>query len=354
MKLMTTILCVLCTCYSGGAFGEEPQRSLVGAIRWDAWHGDAGLAGGPQTFKTGKAGLTPGLAVERSLGPKHWHYRLPFYAKVISDDKVEIRANSQEVMDKEIAYAADAGLDYWAFLTYPPGSPMTLGLDLYLSSKDKAKIKFSVILHHIRRDALNEEVKRIAGYLKDPQYQKVLNGRPLVYAFQFAAGKEFYDALVAAAAADGLPRPYFVNMGNNSGEVAFNATSSYLGKAGGWKSQAGVKLIPDVGTGWDRRPRVENPVPWEGGTPQPLADRSPNEAEPEIIAARVAAAMEWNAKNPVAGEANAVIIYAWNEFDEGGWLCPTLAEGTARLDAIRKVLKSGGKNTIQPSAAGAR
>lgn len=351
MKWMITIMCVFFTCCSGRSLGEETQRSIVGAIRWDAWHGDAGVRGGSEVFKTDKATLTPGLAVERSLGPKHWHYRLPFYSKVISDDKVEIRANSQDVMDQEIAYAADAGLDYWAFLTYHPESPMTLGLNLYLSSKDKVKIKFCVILHHIRQNALKEEINRIAGYFKDPQYQKVLNGRPLVYAFQCAAGKEFYDGLIAAAAANGLPRPYFVTMGNTSGDVAFDATSSYLGKEGGWQSQAGLKLIPDVGTGWDRRPRVENPVPWEGGTPKPVADPSSKEVSPEINAARVAAAIDWNRKNPVAGEANAVIIYAWNEFDEGGWLCPTLSEGTARLDAIRRVLKPGTEHTTQPSAA---
>jgi len=37
-----------------------------------------------------------------------------------------------------------------------------------------------------------------------------------------------------------------------------------------------------------------------------------------------------------------VLIYAWNEFDEGGWLVPALppphGEGTARIDALRKVL----------------
>lgn len=350
MKWIVTIVCVLFTCNPGSAMGEETQRSIVGAIRWDAWHGDAGMHGGTGVFKTDKTVLTPGLAVERSLGPKHWHYRLPFYAKIISDDKVEVRGNSQEVMDKEIAYAADAGLDYWAFLTYHPDSPMTLGLKLYLSSKDKAKIKFCVILHSIRKDALGEEINRIAGYFTDPQYQTVLNGRPLVYAFHCSAGKEFYNGLVKAAAAHGLPRPYFVTMGVTSGGVAFDATSSYIGKGGGWQSRAGAKLIPDVSTGFDRRPRVENPVPWEGGTPTPVADRSPRTVPPETIAARVKAAIEWNMKNPDVGEANAVIIYAWNEFDEGGWLCPTLSEGTARLDAIREVLKSESKDTTQQSA----
>jgi len=37
-----------------------------------------------------------------------------------------------------------------------------------------------------------------------------------------------------------------------------------------------------------------------------------------------------------------VLIYAWNELDEGGWLMPALpppqGEGTARIDALRKVL----------------
>ncbi len=41
-----------------------------------------------------------------------------------------------------------------------------------------------------------------------------------------------------------------------------------------------------------------------------------------------------------------VLICAWNELDEGGWLVPVLppphGEGTARLDALRKVLKPRG------------
>lgn len=61
-----------------------------------------------------------------------------------------------------------------------------------------------------------------------------------------------------------------------------------------------------------------------------------------LLAVALAATLE---ANPEAGEAGAVIIYAWNEFDEGGWICPTLSEGTARLDAIRKVLP------VKPDAA---
>jgi hypothetical protein len=41
-----------------------------------------------------------------------------------------------------------------------------------------------------------------------------------------------------------------------------------------------------------------------------------------------------------------VIIYAWNEFDEGGWICPTISEGTSRLDAISKVLKEAEQDSL--------
>jgi hypothetical protein len=46
-----------------------------------------------------------------------------------------------------------------------------------------------------------------------------------------------------------------------------------------------------------------------------------------------------NARNPDTAEANAVIICTWNEFDKGGWLDPTLSEGSARLDALQISLK---------------
>ena len=53
---------------------------------------------------------------------------------------------------------------------------------------------------------------------------------------------------------------------------------------------------------------------------------------------------EWpQEENPKTCQANAIIMYAWNEHDEGGWLVPTWTpEGkpnTSRLDAIRRVLR---------------
>jgi hypothetical protein len=89
--------------------------------------------------------------------------------------------------------------------------------------------------------------------------------------------------------------------------------------------------------GWDRRPRVENPVPWEnfGGT----MDKYYETATPEEVATHVHTAVKWTQRHAADCPAQAVIIYAWNEFDEGGWLCPTLTEGDARVQALGRLLK---------------
>ena len=101
------------------------DRPIVGAIRWDAW------TGGQVTEQ-----------VERTLGPKKYHDRLPWFAEVIDDGAVKIDGGRPAVMDREIEFAADAGLDYWAFLIYPKGSPMSTALGQYLQSPKREQIRF--------------------------------------------------------------------------------------------------------------------------------------------------------------------------------------------------------------------
>lgn len=147
-------------------------------------------------------------------------------------------------------------------------------------------------------------------------------------------------------------------MGDCSRQVQWNAVSSCTGVGGKgmWDRQKqGQKVIPSVSAGWDPRPRIETPNPWshyyensKGETK--LGRLRSAETDAAEIADGVKSALLWNRQNPDAGEAKAVVIYAWNEFDEGGWICPTLSEGTRRLDAIRKVLKEEEKNTQPPSA----
>jgi hypothetical protein len=102
---------------------------------------------------------------------------------------------------------------------------------------------------------------------------------------------------------------------------------------------------------WDTRPRQgRSPscCSWVKATPDPtpIDQKKPlidaTTATPDEIAAHVSAAIERPQANRDLNPANAIILYAWNEHVEGGWLQPTLgADGKpndARCKALGKVL----------------
>jgi len=330
---------------------------VVGAIRWDAWFGD-------------NAATTVGHEVERSLGPLQWHYRLPFFAKEISPTAVQVRSNIQSVMDTEIRYAHDAGIDYWAFVMYPVSFPATTGgLNLYLKSSHKRDIRFCRIVDHLNDDT----VDRLLHYFNDESYQTVLGGRPLVYMLgpQSLSDPAWPDAkagvsnLRQKALRTGNKNPYLVHLWGWSGgkEVidvlhvdAMGAYSlNFDDKSAPYatlvkKTEAkwdewmktGSKVVPLVTAGWDRRPRVLNPVSWEN-SPRRLESLEYyyGPPTPEELAGLLQDALSWCVRNAETAEANTILIYAWNEIDEGGWLVPSLwpDQGSRRLDAIRTVLR---------------
>ena len=366
-RILYTASFMLLFCFSSLAMADntvnaELVRPLVGAIRWDAWHGDAS---------------TVGLMVEKTLAPSHWHYRLPFYGRVVGENTVEVRGNTQAIMDQEIDYAHAAGLDYWAFVVYPEENALSQGLKLYLTSEKKSLVRFCLNLQGGWEagggmDAWPAKVARYIRYFKESTYQTVLNGRPWVFLYSvdglvgpgkfedWAAARTAFDALRAAVIAAGIPTPYIVAQGWSPDTLKEQAATLGLDAIGAYASSAGAKagsyadlvrhtehwwdtfksvgmpVVPLVTAGWDMRPRVETPVPWVKGGDMEQYYEAPN---PQELATHLEHAVTWCREYPEAAEARAILIYAWNEFDEGGWLCPTLEEGAARLDAISRVLK---------------
>jgi hypothetical protein len=108
-------------------------------------------------------------------------------------------------------------------------------------------------------------------------------------------------------------------------------------------ASAGVPYVPLVTTGWDKQPRKEHPVSWEMGHGYHKQAAFPSTATPGEIAAHLGRSLAFVREHRDICASRAVIIYAWNEHDEGGWLTPTWTPGgkpnTARLDAIRQILK---------------
>ena len=361
--MRTAVWGILLMCGSAAAAEAGRTRPLVGAIRWDAW------TGGWVTEQ-----------VVNTLGPKKYHDRLPWFAEVIDDKTVKIDGSRQAIMDREIELAAGAGLDYWAFLIYPESSPMSTAIKQYLRSPKRKRLGFCLILHGTLKvgDAQwPKERARVIALLREPGYQTVLNGRPLVYAF---TGKDFpferFTEFLTSARRAGL-NPYCVFMGwdpasdfKKVSKKGFDAVSAYA-KEGRqarfsdlvkavekdyWRKAAKAKVpyVPLVTTGWDKNPRKDNPVSWEKGHSYHQQKVFPSRATPAEISSHLSSSLAFAQKHPKTCVAGTIIIYAWNEYDEGGWLAPTRRPDgkpdTTRLDAIRRVLKRN--DTTQPTDAG--
>jgi hypothetical protein len=175
---------------------NEVNRPTIGVIRWDAWN----TIDGQYDIISNRSRIW--------FNPERYHYRLPFFAKVISDNNITMNEDTQEVMDQEILYAKFAGFDYWAFDTYctytsncstnssfcaeylrdiAPNYCVlnpAYGLNRYLSSQYVSLINFTLLLlgTTICDNGLQDYYIELMTH---PQFQTVLGGRPLVYLFQF-------------------------------------------------------------------------------------------------------------------------------------------------------------------------
>ena len=351
------------------AFAANPSFPTVGAIRWDAWNGDAG---------PDQSSINAGLWAESAISPAQWHYRLPFYTTVSASSTIQVRLDSQ-AMDQEIAAAKAGGLSYWAFDYYGASSGLTRAFNFYLASAHKSDINFSLIL--LNGGLTENWPTNVVNLLTDPQYQTVLSGRPLIYVFKYGmpggstnsidvpTWRANFDSLRIAAQVAGLPNPYIIFLSGTTNDTYVNqlgldAISAYAVSPTGAADQAvpynnlavanqaywdnaksaGLKVVPPVSTGWDPRPMWDNPPPWGVGTHTAYNSTG----TPSEIASNLQFAANWTASNPSVAEANTILVYAWNEFDEGGWLDPLLDTGSERLDAISQVIAGTAGGDTQP------
>ncbi len=282
-------------------------------------------------------------------------------------------------MATEIDQASRAGITYWAFVTYPGSDEMNAGLSTYLASPAKSKISFAMISELDKwgnTSLYHDVIERYARLMKSPTYQKTEDGRPIFFlgfvsdaelTSRFGGRDAFgklMDEFRVLVKSGGLKDPYIVLLDKNVDEakglihdLRLDAVSAYTVadnnvRNGQYKqladmtsnfwqqaSTAGLTVVPPVMTGWDRRPRVMNPVPWENTRySDEQMGRFFNAPTPAELESHLAAAMRFAQRPSNAGALKSVLIYAWNEFDEGGWLAPTIGDGTTRLDAVRKAV----------------
>ena len=351
-------------------FGKtDPDKVLVGVRFWPAY------------FAYGNNGHYKRNTHEQWLANPQWKDRWPYYTIIRSDTPtnttIDIHQDDQRVIDQEIQLAAAAGLDYWALETNSIDPKWNLSV--YLKSPYKNQLKFALItaMGDLAGEKWEGYVSSMIGFFKDAQYVRVGGQRPLLFMEQFdgfvsklggkeAAKRKMEEFSNRVKAAVGT-KPYLV-LFNWSSEsswqdakyFSFDAQALYncrtvervsdapyssltAGCEERWArfTSSDLGYVPTAQVAYDPRSRSEAKTGEDASNAIWYRKGSPTE-----IANHVKRAMNWVRANPSIANANTVLIAAWSDYSEGGWLEPTLREGNARLNALAKVL--GGRQMAVP------
>jgi len=290
-------------------------------------------------------------------------------------------------MADEIRAAARAGLKYWAFDWYTDDdSSLRVAWNLYRASPCRDLINWCGV---IGLDAIGcvpfgsgkwrVAVAQWATYLREPGYQKVvINGveRPLLYLLwdenqlRWFFGNDVGNVKVCLQylrmllVEEGGEAPYVVLLDGLPGAevtraIGADAISNYIsgfkGNGSGpfpyaeldkqtqkyWETLAssGCDMIPIAMVGWDNRPRQEKPVPWQPAKPTPNPIRYFIAPTSKEFASHIASAVDFIDRSRIACPSKTLLIYSWNECDEGGGMMPTIANPDAPyLAAVASVI----------------
>ena len=283
-------------------------------------------------------------------------------------------------------YAIESGIDYFAFYWYD--NAMGTARKLYQTSKYNDKVKMCIMFGGGNGDA--EQHQEMAKLLKEDYYMTVLNGRPLMY-----YDCSYEEAKTSIAYYRGLceqldiPEPYAVctkanadkaklavadaigdyAISNNSLNIPFKTLAANTEKRWMSHQRSGFQYVPIVTTGYHLLPRFKNQVHWMTIENDKVADY----ATAEEIGAHLTNALNYMQDPEVIErtKANTVLMYAWNEHDEGGWICPTLKVDengnqlygengeklidTSRIEAIKKAIsefKANNQNKLNNNLGG--
>jgi hypothetical protein len=303
-----------------------------------------------------------------------WPERLPILGEF----------NEQQTMDREIAAAAENGVGFFQILWYPgnqsandPGHAGKLneGVRLFMASTNNHRMRFSVeFVNHppFRLDtdaAWDSACRDWCALIRHPRYLRV-GGRPVfkIHGADFFFNQNGRDparvtgrlaALRRIAHESGLPDP-LISGGVGAGGVAsgpavaaYDFLTTYMEMPNlpqratpypyadllqyaeaGWSryAQSSDKpYVPYVPSGWD-------PRPWN----DPRASFAmPDRQQWTAALQRVKATLDSSPKLGVplgnGKRQKMLLIYAWNEFAEGGIVAPTKGEGDMKLKAIKAV-----------------
>ncbi len=355
--IRVNLLCLLLV-FSGLSCNNRNKHAkpdvMVGAYYFDGWAGNNKKADDPDEpwAKNVPTHVTQRMVEEFPDREPVWGWR---------DD-------SMSIMERQIDLAADNGIKFFVFCWYwrdanGPLNPEAIenlylhtSMNLYMKAKNRNRIKYSLLIaNHGGAEIKGIENWGIATeylmkYFKDPQYQTV-DGKPLVVIFHPGdvdnqsldhmqeVSKKHGLAGLAIAGCENSPDQHFtykthynIGLGKFKGAEEHDYADLVREHEKQWIGSETQPYIPEVTVGWDKRP-------WESSDGSGRQDwyfpRSP-----ELFKHFLLDAVTWMDEHPTeTTKERIVLVYAWNELGEGGYLVPTKGDPEAKeLKMIHNVV----------------
>ena len=342
--------------------------ATVGAYYFEGWYNDADKPNAVGAFANEEL---------RTLYPE----RQPTFGGGIWRD------DSVSAMETQIDLAADHGVQFFTFDWYWYGTEaatlndgINSGLKNFLLASNRNRMKFNINVCNVTPTAIsaaqwNAAADMLMPYLSEPDYLRV-DDKPLLQIFDPTDANIPYNYIQSKATQAGLPgvslagdnrgatdkfshvELYNAIPGWGAGETAMpykNLTYYTDGirprpgetwaDPGIWNIQSGglvpgqQSFIPTVMAGFDARP-WGTPPSWYFNNPTYMVDGQNWGRTPEAFGDHLQAAIDWIDAHPDKATAEKIImIYAWNEYGEGGYIAPTLGDPDGLyLDAVASVV----------------
>ena len=279
------------------------------------------------------------------------------------------RGDTVEVMEQQIDLAADHGIAFFSFDWYWYGSAFATandginsGLYNFMQASNRDRMQFNINIVDAGPTTIDSDAEwrqvadMLLPFLSDSQYLRV-GGNPLVTNFNAAGMTQTnYNYFQQIASAAGISEVEFAanvagstslythltrynavpGWGAGEVEMPYQSLTDYVEgndtwAQGIWKTESGgaQSYIPTVMTGWDARPWNTPPTWYFNPT-----------RTPQAVAAHLQEAIDWIDDNPALATPERLgMLFAWNEFGEGGYIAPTLGDPNGLyLDAIKSVV----------------
>ena len=346
---------------------QADDSVLIGALRWDNW----------------TAQSTELKVVEQP----EWKNRVPFFAQRGEDGRLAIAGDLENVLSAEVAYAYSAGIDYFVFGFYPETTAwgrntsesvsLNRALETYLQLPDRRGVRFAISLNQsFPQQDVDDISKSIGSFVSNKDYVRTPSGVAPIFVFSKGWSGVYGSDEAAKQVVQRIKDTVYKQSGvkllfileypdpaaaaEQARKSGMDMTTAYATFAPGqpgahafkdcvanssayWQrsTKANFPFIPNVTLGWDPRPRDSIRL-GEGKDAQ--VKTWCGAAHKEDVSTLVRSAMQLAATGGASAQFRSVLVYAWNEFTEGGWLAPTWTDGLANLEAFRAA--TGRKRTL--------